>query len=84
MNPTTVHRSFGPGEPAAHPTGQSRRPRRPLATVPAAKVRFSGIQFGVSDAVLTALVVSMSSVLAKLLPALRATRIPPSEVARSL
>lgn len=55
-----------------------------LATVPAAKVRFSGIQFGFSDAVLTALVVSMSSVFAKLLPALRATRIPPSEVARSL
>ena len=55
-----------------------------LATVPAAKARFSGIQFGVADVIVTALVVSLSGVMGKLLPALRAARIPPSEVTRTL
>jgi putative ABC transport system permease protein len=55
-----------------------------LATLPAAKLRFAGIRFDVIDVLATALLLSLGGILAKLLPALRATRIPPSEVTRSL
>jgi putative ABC transport system permease protein len=55
-----------------------------LATLPAAKARFSGIHFTPIDALGTAFLLSLGGVLAKLLPALRAARIPPSEVTRSL
>jgi hypothetical protein len=55
-----------------------------LATVPAAKARFSGLTFGAADALGTALLLTVGGILAKLLPALRATRIPPSEVTRAL
>lgn len=55
-----------------------------LATLPGAKARFAGIHFQLSDALFTAAMLSMGALLAKLVPALRATRIPPSEVTRSL
>jgi putative ABC transport system permease protein len=55
-----------------------------LASLPAAKLRFTGIQFHLVDALATAVLLSLGGVLAKLLPALRATRIPPSVVTRSL
>jgi putative ABC transport system permease protein len=55
-----------------------------LATLPAAKLRFAGIRFHVVDVLATAFLLSLGGILAKLLPALRATRIPPSEVTRSL
>jgi putative ABC transport system permease protein len=55
-----------------------------LATLPAARARFSGIRFTLADALATAFLLTLGGVLAKLLPALRATRIPPSEVTRSL
>lgn len=55
-----------------------------LATLPGAKARFSGIRFQLVDALATAFLLSLGGLLAKLLPALRATRIPPSEVTRSL
>ena len=55
-----------------------------LASLPAAKLRFPGIHFDVIDALGTAFLLTLGGVLAKLLPALRATRIPPSVVTRSL
>jgi putative ABC transport system permease protein len=55
-----------------------------LATLPGAKARFAGIHFRLSDALATALMLTLGALLAKLFPALRATRIPPSEVTRSL
>jgi putative ABC transport system permease protein len=55
-----------------------------LATLPGAKARFAGIQLHLSDALFTAVLLSIGALVAKLLPALRATRIPPSEVTRSL
>lgn len=55
-----------------------------LATLPGAKARFAGLQLHLSDALLTALMLSIGALLAKLVPALRAMRIPPSEVTRSL
>jgi putative ABC transport system permease protein len=55
-----------------------------LASLPAAKLRFTGIQFHLVDALATAFLLSLGGVLAKLIPALRATRIPPSVVTRSL
>ena len=55
-----------------------------LASLPAAKLRFAGIRFDIIDAVATAFLLSLGGILAKLVPALRATRIPPSVVTRSL
>jgi putative ABC transport system permease protein len=55
-----------------------------LASLPAAKLRFAGIRFDIIDAVATAFLLSLGGILAKLIPALRATRIPPSVVTRSL
>jgi putative ABC transport system permease protein len=55
-----------------------------LASLPAAKLRFTGIHFDIIDALGTAFLLSLGGVLAKLIPALRATRIPPSVVTRSL
>jgi putative ABC transport system permease protein len=55
-----------------------------LASLPAAKLRFAGIQFDIIDAVVTAFLLSLGGVLAKLVPAVRATQIPPSVVTRSL
>jgi putative ABC transport system permease protein len=55
-----------------------------LASLPAAKLRFIGIHFDIIDALATAFLLSLGGVLAKLIPALRATRIPPSVVTRSL
>ena len=55
-----------------------------LASLPAAKLRFAGIRFDIIDAVVTAFLLSLGGVVAKLVPALRATRIPPSVVTRSL
>src|SRR5262249_40126484 len=55
-----------------------------LATVPAARLRFSGIRFDGVDIAVTAFLRTLGGVLAKLLPALRATRIPPCEVTKSL
>jgi putative ABC transport system permease protein len=55
-----------------------------LATLPAAKLRFTGLHYDVTDALGTAFLLSLGGVLAKLLPALRATRVPPSEITRTL
>jgi putative ABC transport system permease protein len=55
-----------------------------LATLPTVKARFTGIELRVSDMVLTGALLSLGGILAKLVPALRATRIPPSVVTRSL
>jgi putative ABC transport system permease protein len=55
-----------------------------LASLPAAKLRFAGIHFDIIDAGATAFLLSLGGILAKLVPALRATRIPPSVVTRSL
>jgi putative ABC transport system permease protein len=55
-----------------------------LASLPAAKLRFAGIRFDIIDALATALLLSTGGILAKLFPALRAMRIPPSVVTRSL
>jgi putative ABC transport system permease protein len=55
-----------------------------LASLPAAKLRFAGIQFDIIDALATAFLLSLGGILAKLFPALRAMRIPPSVVTRSL
>jgi putative ABC transport system permease protein len=55
-----------------------------LASLPAAKLRFAGIHFDIIDAAVTAFLLSLGGVLAKLVPAMRAARIPPSVVTRSL
>ncbi|HVZ75498.1 MAG TPA: FtsX-like permease family protein [Polyangia bacterium] len=55
-----------------------------LATLPAARLRFAGIRFDIIDTLATAFLLSLGGVVAKLVPALRATRIPPSVVTRSL
>jgi putative ABC transport system permease protein len=55
-----------------------------LANLPTVKARFAGIELHASDMLLTAALLSLGGILAKLVPALRATRIPPSVVTRSL
>jgi putative ABC transport system permease protein len=55
-----------------------------LATLPAAKLRFTGLHYEVTDALGTAFLLSLGGVLAKLVPALNATRVPPSEITRTL
>jgi putative ABC transport system permease protein len=55
-----------------------------LANLPVVKSRFAGIELRASDMVLTASLLTLGGVLAKLFPAMRATRIPPSVVTRSL
>jgi putative ABC transport system permease protein len=55
-----------------------------LANLPIVKARFAGIELRASDMVLTGALLTFGGVVAKLFPALRATRIPPSVVTRSL
>lgn len=55
-----------------------------LLCLPAAQKLFFGLRLRVVDVAATALLLSLGGVAAKLLPAFRATRIPPSEVSRAL
>jgi putative ABC transport system permease protein len=55
-----------------------------VAMLPVAQKRFSGLRMEPADMLATALLLSLAGVAARLLPALRATRIPPSEASRSL
>jgi putative ABC transport system permease protein len=55
-----------------------------LLALPAARALFSGLHIELVDVIVTALLLSLGGVAAKLLPAFRATRIPPSEVGRAL
>jgi len=55
-----------------------------LLSLPGVQYRFAGLVLRPTDVVATVLLLSLSGVAAKLLPALRAARIPPSEAGRTL